>query len=281
MFSAKREPGKAVFAFCQLRHSFKYKSFSPEYKEGKLSSIGGECMYLKQKGGRCGLYSYYNLAHELKLPTRSGIREILQKKVLTIGDYKIYPANGMYPEQLAILMSDSLPEGYLPHLVSNDWSIFPPNCGNPRIIRKHLERALRHRRSFKETHSKRQAAGYLALMERWKWKITTEQITLDLLNEKTAEAPVIASCLPMLLYPKIKNGYNLLRGSSALKWDPDKEDSHFFVVARSSHERFRIIDSSLSCGVTRCTYDAPKKDVHASIAMDDQPTLIQLVESPL
>lgn len=235
-------------------------------------------MYLKQKGGRCALYSYYNLANELKLPTRSGIRGILQKKVLSVDDFRFYPAKGMYPDQLAILISGSLPEGYQPHLVSNDWSIFPPNCGDPRIIRKHLERALRHRRSFKETHSKRQAEGYLALMERWKWKITTEQITLGFLEEKTSEAPVIASCLPMLLYPKIKNGTDLLRGSSALKWDPDKEDSHFFVVAESSHGRFRIIDSSLSNGVTRCTYDAPKKDVHASIAMDDQPTLIQLVK---
>lgn len=236
-------------------------------------------MYLKQKGGRCGLYSYYNLATELKLPTRSGIRELLQKNVFSIDDHRIYPAKGMYPEQLAILMSGFLPKGYQPHLVSNDWSIFPPHCKDSRVIRKHLERVLSHRRSFKGTHCKRQAEGYLALMEKWKWKITTEQITLDLLNEKTSEAPVIASCLPMLLYPKVKTGNDLLKGSSALKWDPYKEDSHFFVVTKSSRGKFKVIDSSHSCGVTRCAYDAPKKDVHASIAMDDQPTLIQLVET--
>ncbi|MBS3163846.1 hypothetical protein J4439_00265 [Candidatus Woesearchaeota archaeon] len=232
-------------------------------------------MYLKQKGNRCGLYSYYNLANELHLPTRAEIRRILSERELCVANYRFYPGQGLYPEQLAMVISEHLPKGYDAHLISNDWNIFPPNC-NAREVRKHLEKILRHKGSFRETHAKRQAKSYLELMRKWKWKITTEQITLDVLERRTDRAPLLASCLPMLLHPQMRRGKDFLRTARALRWDPEREDSHFFVVGRATRHEFKVIDSS-TCSGERCSWRITKKDVHASIAMDDQPTLIQIV----
>src|SRR3989338_8056952 len=80
-------------------------------------------MYLKQKGNLCGLYSYYNLANELHLPTRAEIRRILSERELCVANYRFYPGQGLYPEQLAMVISEHLPKGYDAHLISNDWNL--------------------------------------------------------------------------------------------------------------------------------------------------------------
>ncbi len=233
-------------------------------------------MYLKQKGNRCGLYSYYNLATEMKLPARREIRDILKKNKLSVERSRIYPGKGLYPTQLASIISAHLPEGYRALMVSNDWDVFPPNCARPAEVRQVLRRVLRHSMSFRKTHVKRLASAYLSLMERMRWKISTEQITLEMLDRLTRHGPVLASCQPALLHLKTRRGLDPLHGSCALRWDPEGEDSHFFVVARGRRGKFKVIDSSHSANEGRCTFHLPKREVHAAIARDDQPTLIQL-----
>lgn len=232
-------------------------------------------MYLKQKGNRCGLYSYYNLAAEMKLSTRRDIRDILTKNKIEVKRSRIYPGKGLYPTELASIISAHLPEGYKALLVSNDWDVFPPNCTRQEV-RQVLRRSLRHSSSFRKTHAKRLASAYLSLMERMRWTITSEQITLEMLERLTRRGPVLASCQPALLHLKTRRGLDPLHGSCAIRWDPEGEDSHFFVVARGKRGKFKVIDSSHSANEERCAFQLPKREVHAAITMDDQPTLIQL-----
>ena len=48
------------------------------------------------------------------------------------------------------------------------------------------------------------------------------------------------------------------------------------LVARGRRGKFKVIDSSHSASEGRCAFHLPKREVHAAITMDDQPTLIQL-----